>query len=114
MNFLNGEVAGEGTHVVWPGQDSPVPFGRRLEPGRAVEIGMRPEHLKPDGNGPIATRVTAVEATGSQAYVLVDADGAQLAFLEQGRTRLRRDDPVALNIEPSLVHLFDPETGVSL
>ncbi len=114
MNFLSGRVTDDGLHVVWPGQDTPLPIGHRADPGGPVEIGLRPEHLGPDANGLINARVTAVEATGSQAYILVDANGAQLAFLEQGRTSLKRDDQVVLNIEPSLVHLFDPDTGLSL
>ncbi|WP_421724934.1 ABC transporter ATP-binding protein [Bauldia sp.] len=114
MNFLPATIGRNGDEVVVDGQLASLPLSRRFAPGRTVEVGLRPEHLQPRERGPLVADVTVIEATGNQAYILADARGQQLAFLEQGRTALRRNDTVALGIDPGLVHLFDPDTGDTL
>ena len=111
MNFLQGESSADGGYVTWPGLPKPLQLGRKVPASRPVEVGFRPEHLGLDATGPITAGVTAIESTGSQAYVHLTEAGRQFAFLEYGRSAFRRGDRVALRISPEHIHVFDPETG---
>ncbi|WP_159591141.1 ABC transporter ATP-binding protein [Chelativorans xinjiangense] len=113
MNFVEAAVAETGDAVALEGYDGAVlPLGRKLEPGRRVVAGLRPEHLslgEPD-RSQIRVGVGVVEFTGAASY-LSSAGEPELTVFHAGRTEVRPGETVGLTIAPQHVHLFDPETG---
>ena len=84
-----------------------------LSPGQAVEIGIRPEHLRvADGNEPatgirFGGEVTLIEQLGESHLVYLRcADGLELVSRATGHTRLRIGDRIALEAEPVGLHVF--------
>ncbi|GGL76941.1 ABC transporter ATP-binding protein [Wenxinia marina] len=115
MNFVDGHGSEDGHSVrldALPG--APVlPLDRRVEPGRPVVAGLRPEHLFSGGETQFSVPIRVVESTGSIAYYTTDTD-PELMLVEQGRGKLRSGDSAALSIAPGDIHLFDPMTGLAL
>jgi multiple sugar transport system ATP-binding protein len=113
MNFVEGAVAPSGEAVVLaPLGGAVLQLGRRLEPGRPVVVGLRPEHLVLGGpeDGAIRVGVAVVEFTGAASY-LSSASVPEVTIFHAGRTEVRPGETVGLTITSSHVHLFDPETG---
>ncbi|UUP19851.1 ABC transporter ATP-binding protein [Nitratireductor thuwali] len=113
MNFVEAAVTASGDALALDGFDGAlVPVARRLEPGRKVLAGLRPEHLAlgdPD-KSPIRVPVSTVEFTGAASY-LSSSTEPELTIFHAGRTEVRPGDSVGLSIAPDFVHLFDPGTG---
>jgi sn-glycerol 3-phosphate transport system ATP-binding protein len=120
MNFLPGRIAAGGNAVELPGGEtlaSDAPLGAA---GRAVTVGIRPEHLAVASDAPPgrALHVTAdlVEALGADTLVhgrLGGVEDAILARLPGGATT-RAGDRLSLAVPPDALHLFDAETGKAL
>ena len=76
MNFVDGVVGENGRAVTLSMPGSPVVrVATQAVPGRAVTVGLRPEHLvvgPPDADGAIRTRIGAVEPTGSTTYLFTE------------------------------------------
>jgi multiple sugar transport system ATP-binding protein len=95
--------------------------GAALSPGQAVEIGIRPEHLVvTDGRTETAEpgsprirfggEVTLIEQLGESHLVYLRcADGLELVSRASGHTRLRVGDRIALEAEPTGLHVFDAD-----
>ena len=88
--------------------------GASLSPGQAVEIGIRPEHLRvADGDAPGAGirfggEITLIEQLGESHLVYLRcADGLELVSRASGHTRLRVGDRIALEADPATLHVFD-------
>jgi sn-glycerol 3-phosphate transport system ATP-binding protein/multiple sugar transport system ATP-binding protein len=127
MNLLDGALVREVDRVfaVGGGVRAAVDEERfdasALEPGRKVVIGIRPHDLvlARDGAPKVAElKVELVEALGFEAFAhgwLEAAGPTIVARLEANETRsVRPTSLIALAAAPARVHLFDPETGVSL
>ncbi|NGP17054.1 ABC transporter ATP-binding protein [Devosia aurantiaca] len=112
MNFLAGKIAESGDAVLLDAGGT-LPLARRLEPGRAVIAGVRPEHLVVSKDAAtFHLDVGTVESTGSATY-LTSQDGS-FQLVQSERTDLAAVDRVGLRIDPAHVHLFDPTTGIAL
>jgi multiple sugar transport system ATP-binding protein len=115
MNFLDAEIA-DG-HLRGAGFAFPLPaWASHLARGHAVILGVRPEDFSPGtpaSDAPTAP-VTLVEPMGSSTIVYSQL-GERLIAIETGKdTPLRVGHAVSLAIDPNRLHLFDPETGLSL
>ena len=90
MNFLPGRV--DGGRVRLDGTDVVLDARRPARPaaeGTPVEVGLRPEHLRPSPRpGPRRNRVAQVEPTGSQTHLLVDFAGRSLVAVLEGMVPL--------------------------
>ena len=120
MNFLPGRIAAGGDAVELPGGEMLAYDGPVGVAGRAVTVGIRPEHLTPAPDAPAgrALHVTAdlVEALGADTLVhgrLGGVDEAILARLPGGATT-RAGDRLLLAVPPDALHLFDAETGKAI
>jgi multiple sugar transport system ATP-binding protein len=116
MNFVPGAIDGSGARVALelPGAPS-LALAHGAAPGRRVLVGLRPEHLRvgePTASD-IAVPVAAVESTGSATFVTSDTS-PEIVLVVNGRTGLRAGDTVGMSIDPSHVHLFDPETQAAI
>ncbi len=111
MNFVEAAIGSDGSSLVLEGRSGErVPLDRKLEPGRKVIAGMRPENLVVAAGSDADFHITigTVESTGSVSH-LSSADET-LTVVQTERTTVRPGDTIGLRIAPGLVHLFDPGT----
>ncbi|MGZ5912207.1 MAG: ABC transporter ATP-binding protein, partial [Reyranella sp.] len=114
MNFLSGTFAvqDDAAHFATAGISVPLEgygFAARPQPGAAIELGIRPEHVEAGGDLPAT--VEMVEPMGSD----------QLAWLRLGSyplsMRLPADTPIAagqslqLRLPPDKLNVFDAASG---
>jgi multiple sugar transport system ATP-binding protein len=78
-------------------------------------LGVRPEGLRvhPGQGAGVRGKVDLVEALGSDTLIHVDVGGVPLIARQNERTPLRVGDDVAVELDPSVLHLFSRE-GQSL
>ncbi|MFI5489874.1 ABC transporter ATP-binding protein [Micromonospora echinaurantiaca] len=89
-----------------------VPGGGLLGGAAGLTLGVRPEDLALDPDGPIEATVDAVEALGSEAVLLTRcADGTRLTVRTGPRPGVRAGDRVRLRPDPDRIHRFDADTG---
>jgi multiple sugar transport system ATP-binding protein len=85
-----------------------------------VVVGLRPEDLRwaQASHSAADTRLSGdveiVEPLGSETLVTVAANGATVVARFPPRSGVRPGDTVELAFDPTHLHLFDPESGLSL
>jgi multiple sugar transport system ATP-binding protein len=112
MNFVPGTIGQDGQTVALEIAGSlSLPLGRKVEAGRSVIVGLRPEHLVVAGLDVATLRlpVAVVESTGSMTYVTTDTV-PEMTVVETRRTDAKAGDTIGVSIAPEHVHLFDPAT----
>lgn len=118
MNFMNVTVerAGPaGVEVRLPGGghcEVPVE-GDGLVSGTALELGIRPEHLMLDHQGPLEGRIEVIERLGGVTSLYVRMDEQLVTVTADGDVAHRVNDTVRFGFEPPRAHLFDGE-GLAL
>jgi sn-glycerol 3-phosphate transport system ATP-binding protein len=108
MNLLPGRAGPDG--VVACGG---VNLGHGGLPPRDVKVGIRPEHLRPDPDGPLELRVRVVEHLGSSVNVhgvLPETEAEVIASLSGGALPAP-GETLPLSVAPEQLHLFDAETS---
>jgi multiple sugar transport system ATP-binding protein len=123
MNFIEGEVesADAASVLVRPTQaDSAQPplraavNGARLTRGQRVSIGIRPEHIRLDGDAQsLAVKSLLTEQLGEHSYLHVEFAGGTLIAKAPGDVAVRNGESIALRLPPDACHLFD-EDGLAL
>jgi multiple sugar transport system ATP-binding protein len=114
MNTIDGVMATEGGEPVVRVGTSTFPAGAagvtRLEDGRRVVLGIRPEHLSL-GDGPVKANVQTVEWLGHERHLICDIGGSMVIVREpvEGAT-VKAGEAVSLTANPEHIHLFDAET----
>lgn len=115
MNLFEGEIltmSDDGINVAVDGI-GPISVPARAEngiaPGQRVTIGVRPEHVRPDGTGEnLACRIDLVENLGNHAILqLVTPGGAQLSAEVGGNMEWKAGDNLTVSFDPGELHLFD-------
>jgi multiple sugar transport system ATP-binding protein len=114
MNFVPAKVSDDGNSLLLnlvEGHQT-LPILGRLEPGRLVLAGLRPEHIVtlPVGEGKFDVRIASVESTGSSTFLTM-ATNPELTIMENSRRGLRSGDTIGVTIDPVHVHVFELETG---
>jgi len=109
MNFLpiDGGVA-EGEHEVRVA-GAPIRVPRLLagvKEGQGV-IGVRPEHVRIDDNGPLRGNVFAVEYMGSTQLVTVDTPAGRLRLKAANTIQIEMRSTVGLQLDATRVVVFD-------
>jgi ABC-type sugar transport system ATPase subunit len=74
-------------------------------------VGVRPEHLSPADDGPVAGTVTRLETLGSETILWVDAGALELSVRLAPGSPHRVGDPVRLRVHAEQRHTFDAVTG---
>jgi multiple sugar transport system ATP-binding protein len=116
MNFLQGalvEVDGRtvaeldsgGARLTLPPELSDRGSGQR------VMIGLRPEHLAAQPDGPLIGTVIMTEPTGAQTLVFFEIQGTTITALVDGNILPRVGDQFVCEISPDRVHVFEEATG---
>ena len=123
MNLLPARLEADpsgGLAAVHGGLRIPVPgsYGAGLYRDRAVVLGIRPEDLydRPVSRGvAVELRVVAVEALGPETVLVAEIPGGAEIAARLGRAYAAPIGSVQrLNLDPSQIHLFDPETTLAL
>jgi sn-glycerol 3-phosphate transport system ATP-binding protein len=111
MNFLPATATAEGLSV----GGAVFRAAQPIAAGRAVTLGIRPEHLELDAAAP-AVRLEAelVEALGADTIVHGTLGGAPLLARLPGTHRVAMGDEVPLRCAPEHLHVFDATTGKRL
>ena len=79
-----------------------------------VMVGIRPEHLEQNPEGPLELQVTASEPLGANTLVhgrLTKSEGDFTASLPGVHIHSKASGSLRFSIPPEKVHLFDPGTG---
>ena len=79
--------------------------------GEAVVVGIRPDALVRDPEGPLRMTVEVVEPTGPEIHVHGRVAGGELRAVFRDRELPRPGDELRLSVTPSGLHLFDPGEG---
>ncbi|MCU0561493.1 MAG: sn-glycerol-3-phosphate import ATP-binding protein UgpC [Desulfobacterales bacterium] len=114
MNFLQAEVAADGRRLVLPdGLDVALPgAGVPARAGRRVILGVRPEHLEPNGGRADGIRLAVdhVELLGADTLVHGRCGSMALTVRLADVQRIDKHAVIVLHAPPEKLHLFDPET----
>jgi multiple sugar transport system ATP-binding protein len=117
MNFLEGSIRrtdGRAWFRSEGGALLPIPQNGPGEEGRAVVLGVRPEHLQPASAEGLSATVSVVEPTGPITYVFSSFAGATICSAVVERCELRPGEPIRLCPRVDGIHLFDARTGTAL
>jgi ABC-type sugar transport system ATPase subunit len=116
MNFFDGELSHEGTRTYFRmgAIRVAVPAAPRGA-NQSVILGVRPEHLTLDENGPLELRVDVIEALGGQKFVYGSVDGdTPLVLSIDPRLHPAEGDRFRLRAQEAHLHLFDKSSGLRL
>ncbi len=113
MNIITGTVQSDGAIRCADGQRLPMRTG--LEPGRRIDIGVRPEHLKISKTDEgLSAEIILVEPTGPETLISCQCAGEQLLVSMTDRFELQPGDVVKLDVAPGCHHCFDTVSGETL
>ena len=115
MNFLKGKVvtrSGKQGVEIADGIILPLE-GTKLEDGRAVTYGIRPEHIS-IGEGGIPVKVSVFEPTGSETLIFGRLSGEPIDALLRERIDGEPGQLLPFRIDPRRAHVFDSQTGMRL
>jgi lactose/L-arabinose transport system ATP-binding protein len=112
MNFLNGKVVSGGVDV--PALRATVPVAARLpDPGTAVIVGVRPEHLVIGAGDTLGVDMS--EALGGVSYAYLSSDtGERLIVEERGDAHTAPGGRAGVSFDPARAYLFDARTEARL
>jgi ABC-type sugar transport system ATPase subunit len=91
----------------------PLARTNALPPGRQVELGIRPEHVRL-GDGGIPATVRLVQPVGPATHVTLDWDGGVLMASLPGFVRLAPGARTQATLAPEHLLIFDRKTGARL
>jgi multiple sugar transport system ATP-binding protein len=116
MNFITGTATAGGSGLVLAtdsGATFPLPSGA-VEPGRRITLGIRPEHVEVNGDGPVVLNVDVVEPTGAETHFYSQIDQASFCVAVHHRLDVAPGQTVRLAFPEHRVHLFDEQSGVRI
>jgi sn-glycerol 3-phosphate transport system ATP-binding protein len=111
MNIVEGTIEPGGAAVRLGGAGAPALALDRKQPavaGRALKVGLRPEHLVASPDGPLALAIELVENLGADALLYGKVPGgASLVARADGGAPHKAGDTLRLDVAPRHVNLFD-------
>jgi len=111
MNLLPGtvEVADDTGVTIALDDGGRVRAAVRATPGAPVTLGVRPEHLRPDANGPFDGAVELFERLGPLSFVHLGAPGRTSALVAQlpGDGAVTLGERMRFAVDPKDARLFD-------
>ncbi len=116
MNVFAGTLRHQGGRawVEARGNHWPVP-GLPGKDAQAVQFGVRPGDVRlSNSQQGIEASVIVVEPTGAETELLLKVGDLQLILVLHGRTEVRPDEKVWLDIDVAKTHLFDGQSGQRL
>ncbi|EJB07127.1 ATPase component of ABC-type sugar transporter [Rhizobium leguminosarum bv. trifolii WSM597] len=87
-----------------------IPLSTPLQAGTKITLGVRPEALDVDHNGPLAGEITVIEHLGGETFTYVDIGKGKLATIKSGEKSVGNvGDTIRISFEPSRLHVFGPD-----
>jgi multiple sugar transport system ATP-binding protein len=124
INFIEGEIALDGLHVLFRRGPLEITLPPQIaavvarHAGRAVVLGLRAEdvdaHAERRVRESLRGRILSVLPVGSDQFLQVQVDGAEMYFRVGKEVRHKDGENVSLAINLNRLHLFDKQTGNSL
>ena len=129
MNFLDGTLKKNGDQFVvdLAGTDIPLPTEKTADGkldayvGKSLKVGIRPEDIKDDEeflekhpNSHISTEVEVSELMGAEIYLYMTYQGQNLMARVAPTSKSRRGDKITVAMDTNKIHLFDPESELTL
>ena len=117
MNVFKGTLrqADGRAWVEAQGHQWPIGAIAQAKDGQPVHYGVRPGDLSLSTTGQgIPAKVIVVEPTGAETELLLDVGGANVIVVMHGRTAVRPDEIVHLEIAAGKTHVFDDASGARL
>jgi multiple sugar transport system ATP-binding protein len=130
MNLIEGMLVESGTPdgvgagalcVAFPGSSVPLPDSVAEAvrgAGPDVVLGVRPESMHLNADGPISASVIIVELLGAETHVICHTETDARIIVRQGanerRPALGEAVRIAVDPDPKAFHLFDAATGARL
>ena len=102
MNLLRGAATGGHFGIQGAALNLAAPAS-----ANEVLLGVRPEHLVMQDSAPWRGKVSVVEPTGPDTYVMVDTAAGGVTLRTDAQTRVQPGDAVGLAVEPANAHWFD-------
>ena len=102
MNLLRGAATGGQFGIQGAALNLAAPAS-----ANEVLLGVRPEHLVMQDSAPWRGKVSVVEPTGPDTYVVVDTAAGSVTLRTDAQTRVQPGDAVGLAVEPANAHWFD-------
>ncbi len=129
MNFMDGTLIknGSGYAVDLAGSVIPLPAAKtadgKLEAyvGKTLKVGIRPEDIDdepefmakhPDAR--LDTEVEVSELMGAEIYLYLTYKGQNLMARVSPTSKARRGDKITIALDTNKIHLFDPETELTI
>jgi ABC-type sugar transport system ATPase subunit len=75
----------------------------------SFRLGIRPEDVTPDPDGPFAGRVALTEPLGVETIIHIDIGQRRLLSLVPGMTPLRMGETIQFSMAPEHLHFFDAD-----
>lgn len=85
----------------------------KLVETKHVVIGVRPYAVKRGTNGAMA-KVIANQWLGDQSHIAASFANGTIVLVEHDRADVNEGEEIAIEIDPSDLHIFDPNTGDAL
>lgn len=126
MNILPGEMTSDESCPAVKCLETTVPLSqkqaRELKMGslHAVEVGIRPQHVHWLREAPsrctqrVRGTIESIEPTGAETFVIVKISGHRLNTRFPSFASVSLGDSVELAFDAEDIHLFEPDTGLSL
>jgi multiple sugar transport system ATP-binding protein len=109
MNMMSGKMEG---NVFVAGDGTKIQVDARGESsGRAVTLGVRPEHFHLDPTNGLPAQILTVEPTGSETQVVATFAGQEIMGAFRERISAQPGETLKIRPEQAHVHLFDSQTG---
>lgn len=113
MNFFEGVLTGGagGDTAQFEGDDVSASGARLVSKdktdGAAVKLGIRPQHLELDSNGPLKGTATLVERLGTETVIeLVSDKQTSFRFASPESLDVSNGDALSFSFNPTSAHLF--------
>lgn len=129
MNFMDGKLVKNGsTYAVdLAGTTIPLPAAKTADGkldsyvGKTLKVGIRPEDIKDDPEflakhpeSKLETEVEVSELMGAEIYLYLTYKGQNLMARVAPTSKSRRGDKVVVAMDENKIHLFDPESELTI
>ncbi len=122
MNFIETHIEKNGGTPILRFEDFSLELIHDLKtslnsiPGNSVTLGIRPEdiHVNENGNNQIKTHVELVEPLGNHTILYLRTEKNNFVVQTNQSTLPQNNTSLTVSFDLDKIHLFHPETGISL